>query len=193
MREIGRITQVQIQQSSLKIGERPNRVYDPSPLLVVDSLLLSPDGVIGLTADGGKIVDVHNATHPDTHNNGGVNDISFGFTSFYHEIRARFGEHLSDGIAGENILIEAEIAYSLEALGTQLVIESQVTGQMIILSNLIVAAPCVEFSQYAVGQASPAQMKETLQFLDNGRRGFYCTLADSHPKAIVQAGDRVLA
>ncbi len=47
---IGRIKLVQVQRSSLKAGERPNRYYDPAPLLPVDGLLLSPSGVVGQLA-----------------------------------------------------------------------------------------------------------------------------------------------
>jgi hypothetical protein len=64
MREIGRIKLVQVQRASLKAGERPYRYFDPTPLLVVDGLLLSPGGVVGLTADGDRVVDVHHVEHP---------------------------------------------------------------------------------------------------------------------------------
>ncbi len=69
MHEIGRIKQVQIQRSSLKLGERPYRVYDPAPLLVVDSLALSARGVVGVTADGALKMRV-----AATGENGEVND-----------------------------------------------------------------------------------------------------------------------
>jgi hypothetical protein len=35
MREIGSIKQLQIQRATLKQGQRPQRYYDPAPLLVV--------------------------------------------------------------------------------------------------------------------------------------------------------------
>ena len=44
MREIGLIKLVQIQRSSLKQGQRPQRYYDPTPLLVVERLLLAAPG-----------------------------------------------------------------------------------------------------------------------------------------------------
>lgn len=40
MREIGTIKLVQLQRSSLKLGQRPQRYYDPAPLLVIERLLL---------------------------------------------------------------------------------------------------------------------------------------------------------
>jgi hypothetical protein len=55
MREIGLIKHVQLQRSSLKQGQRPQRYYDPAPLLVVERLLLAPGGVSAVSADGEPI------------------------------------------------------------------------------------------------------------------------------------------
>jgi hypothetical protein len=189
MREIGTIKQVQIQRSSLKVGERPSRHYDPSPLLVVEGLLLTPGGAIGLKDDV-HIIDVHHADHPDSRN-AGPNATSFGFTSHYRAMRARFGDHLVDGCAGENILIDADQQLTLEVIAQQVAIQIS-SGEIVYLRHVMVAAPCVEFSQYAARTPNPLssqQMKETLQFLDNGMRGFYATL-DGQPQS-VQPGDRV--
>jgi hypothetical protein len=191
---IGRIKLVQIQRSSLKAGERPNRYYDPAPLLPVDSLLLSPGGVVGQSA-GEQLIDVHNADHPDSKNLRGINGISIGFTSHYREMRERCGPHLSDGIAGENILVESDRSFALADLGQRLVIQTA-TGALVHLAELVVAAPCNEFSQFAANQAErlpPEALKATLQFLNDGRRGFYATLASTPSDAIVRAGDLVFA
>jgi MOSC domain-containing protein len=191
MHAIGLIKQVQVQRSSLKAGERPYRYYDPAQLLLVDGLLLSPRGVIGLTHDGEQIVDVHNADHPMSKNQKGVNGISIGFTSHYRAMRERFGPHLTDGCAGENILIETDDTFALGDLGERLAIQTG-AGALVFLTSLLVAAPCVEFSRFAAGQGErlPAEaLKATLQFLDDGRRGFYASLAS---EAIVRAGDRLL-
>jgi len=68
MRELGRIVRLQIQRSSLKTGEKPNRVYDPARLLTVAHLAIGPDGVLGQADDGAWLVDVHHRAHPDTKN-----------------------------------------------------------------------------------------------------------------------------
>jgi len=47
MHNVGRIVRLQIQRSSLKTGKKPNRAYDPAPLLTVDRLALGPDGALG--------------------------------------------------------------------------------------------------------------------------------------------------
>src|SRR5215472_16677942 len=104
MRETGRVKLVQVQPTPLKIGRRPNAYYDPSSLLVVDTLLVSPYGAIGVTAGGEHITDIHHAQHQATRNSHGKNDLSVGFTSHYEAMRARFDQHLVDGCAGENIL-----------------------------------------------------------------------------------------
>ena len=41
---LGKIVRLQIQRSPLKTGEKPNRVYDPSPILAVNELTLTPLG-----------------------------------------------------------------------------------------------------------------------------------------------------
>src|SRR5438874_5680413 len=80
MRDIGRIVRLQIQRASLKTGEKPTRVYDPTPLLAVDRLALGPDGALGEGSDGSWLVDVHHRAHPRTKNVDGAHGVSLGFT-----------------------------------------------------------------------------------------------------------------
>jgi len=193
MREIGLIKHVQLQRSSLKQGQRPQRYYDPAPLLLVERLLLGPDGVSAVSANGAPIIDVHHSGHPETKNRLGANGISIGFTSHYRAMRDRYGARLTDGCAGENILVESDDVWSIEELGAALVCQ-RADGQMVVLDGLIVAAPCVEFSRFAHLSAEPLtsdQLRTTLQFLDGGMRGFYARLADGQASAEIRAGDRV--
>jgi hypothetical protein len=192
MHKIGNIKQVRVQRSSLKAGERSDRYYDPSPLLVVSRLLLTARGVVGITTDGKQVIDVHNSDHLASRNRGG-NDISLGFTSHYQAMRAQFGLHLINGCAGENILIEAERAYTLDDLGNGVAIQTS-TGQFVYLADIEIADPCAPFSQFAARAMLPLsnqRMKETLQFLHNGRRGFYAILAAHQQAMEVQAGNSV--
>ena len=194
MHEIGRIKQVQIQRSSLKRGERLSRYYDPSPLLVVESLELTPDGVFGITINGKQVMDVHHADHPTSRNHDGINGVSLGFTSHYKAMRSQFGERLVDGCAGENILIETDAIMTLNDLGNRIAIQSKEIRGFIHLINLEVAAPCVEFSQFAANHGKPLvaePLKATLQFLNDGMRGFYATVIDQETLMLVKAGDRV--
>lgn len=194
MREIGRIKRLQIQRSTLKPGERLHRYYYPDPIMGVPRLLLAPRGVIALTDDQQEIMDLHHADHPQTHNSKGKNGVSLGFTTHYQAMRAQYGEHLIDGIAGENILVETDRAFVLADLGQRIIIESQQTGQRVYLYDFKVAAPCVEFTHYAVnhGLSLPAaQLKAALQFLDNGRRGFYARITEQEMPIVVQIGDKI--
>jgi hypothetical protein len=146
-------------------------------------------GVVGRN----RFIDVHHAEHPNSRYHGS-NGVSIGFTSHYRQIRKKFGEHINDGCAGENILVETAQSFSLADLGGQLIIQNPKTGVLVYLTDLQAAAPCVEFSHYVANQVDPlppAEIKTILQFLDNGRRGFYATLAAAGLPALIQVGDIV--
>jgi hypothetical protein len=190
MRELGRIVRLQVQRSSLKLGERPRRVYDPAPLLAVARLAVGPDGVLGQAADGAWLVDVHHRHHPQTKNADGQHGVSLGFTGHYALMRRRFGDRITLGCAGENILVAAERRLSLDDLGSELAVWSAEGREVVRLRVLQVAHPCRPFSGWALGGVPESDvLKETLQFLDGGTRGFYCHAAGS---GIVAVGDRVV-
>src|SRR5260370_22387303 len=95
-------------------------------------------------------------------------------------MRARFGQHLIDGCAGENILVDTERPFTLTDLEKGLAIQNPDTGQIVYLAQLKPAAPSVEFSPYApnFGMPLPAhELQPALHFLHNGRRAFHATLA----------------
>jgi hypothetical protein len=188
---IGTVVRLQVQESSLKVGVKPRR-YDPAPLRSVPAISLSAAGVVGLAENGESIVDVHHRDHPSSKNRGGENGISLGFTGHYREMRQRFGQHLRDGIAGENILIEVDRQFQVEDLASGVVVEGA-DERPLELRPVIVAAPCVEFSRYALkfpdGARPDATVTEALRFLDAGMRGFYATYGGE--PAVVELGARV--
>src|SRR5437667_5493231 len=155
MHEIGRITLLQVQPSSVKIEQHGYAYYDPTPLIVVKGLLVAPDGVTGITEDGKQIIDLHHVHHPRSYNHKGKNGVSIGFTSHYETMRQRFGDQLVNGCAGENILVETDTILKLSDLGQRLAIQTQKTDQFVYLTRLKVAAPCVEFSQFAANHGMP--------------------------------------
>src|SRR2546428_4391693 len=116
MRDIGRIVRLQVQRSSLKTGEKPDRVYDPAPLLPVPRLAVSPEGVLGEAADRSWVVDIHHRAHPDTKNPDGQHGVSLGFTTHYAAMRDRFGSRINVGCAGENIIVDTPRRFSLGQL-----------------------------------------------------------------------------
>ena len=189
MRDLGRIVRLQVQRSSLKTGEKPTRVYDPTPLLTVDRLALGPDGTLGEGRDGSWVVDVHHRAHPRTKNDDGVHGVSLGFTSHYALMRDRFGDHITVGCAGENIIVETERRIAFEDLEGGVVLLTPDGRELARLNVLQVAEPCRPFSGWALGDVVEARvLKETLQFLEGGTRGFYCQGTGS---GIVAVGDRV--
>jgi hypothetical protein len=191
VRLIGTIVRLQVQESSLKVGDKPRR-YDPAPIQSVPALSVSSAGVVGLAKKGQSIVDVHNHDHPASKNRRGENGISIGFTGHYRVMRQRFGQHLADGIAGENILIEVDRQLLVEDLAGGVVIEGA-SERRLELRPVIVAAPCVEFTRYALnfpdGARPDATVTEALRFLDAGMRGFYATY--SGEPAVIEIGARV--
>src|SRR2546426_12702911 len=106
MREIGAVVRLQIQRSSLKTGEKPQRVYGPSPVVSVRRLAVGGDGVLGEGEDRSWLVDVHHRAHPQTKNPDGLHGVSVGFTSHYDAMRQRFSDRITLGCAGENIIVE---------------------------------------------------------------------------------------
>ena len=190
MRELGRIVHLQIQRSSLKTGEKSIRVYDPAPLLSVDRLAVGPDGALGEAPDGSWLVDVHHRAHPRTKNEDGEHGVSLGFTSHYAAMRDRFGQRITLGCAGENIIVATDHRISFEDLERGVALLGSDGPELARLEVLQVAHPCRPFSGWALGGTVGSEvLKETLQFLEGGTRGFYCVGVGT---GIVAVGDRVV-
>ena len=175
MELVGVVVRLQVQRGNLKAGERPRRWYDPAPIVAVPALTLDAGGVTGWAADGAPVPDIHHAAHPETKNRG-ENPISFGFTSHYARMRARFGDHLADGIAGENILIAAHRTFRAADFPRGLRITGA-QGAGVDLHAIIAAEPCAEFSRFALrydrDTSSDRAVADALNFLRCGTRGFY--------------------
>jgi MOSC domain-containing protein len=189
MRPLGHIVRLQIQRSSLKTGVKPIRTYDPAPLLSVNRLHVGPDGTLGEAPDGSWLVDVHHRAHPLTKNEDGVHGVSLGFTSHYAQMQDRFGDHITLGCAGENIIVETDHRVPFEDLERGMALVSHDGHELARLEVLQVAHPCRPFSGWALGgMVESAVLKETLQFLEGGTRGYYCRGVGS---GIVSLGDRL--
>jgi hypothetical protein len=189
MRTIGTVTRLQIQRSTLKTGDKPNRAYDPTPLRAVPTLRVSPEGVLGGGSEGEWIVDVHHQAHPHTKNEDGLHGVSLGFTSHYAAMRERFGERLTVGCAGENIIAAADRPFTYDDLAGGVAILAPDGRERVRLKVLQVAHPCRPFTGWALGrQVEPEVLKESLQFLDNGMRGFYCA---TERTGTVSLGDQI--
>lgn len=198
-REIGRIIRLQIQRQSLKHPleprpkdrRSPERYYDPQHILPSDELWVT-DSVAAVAQGDDYVLDVHAAAHPHSRNRGNGNMLSVGFTSHYDKMRGRFGDRMNNGIAGENILVEASGVFEVEHFQRGLAIQTR-DDQTIRFEEVTVAAPCVEFSRFCLGDlyADPRSTSEALRFLDNGTRGFYAYISSDLP-AMIHTDDRLL-
>lgn len=143
------------------------------PLLCVQELRLDGDGAVGIP---GEVVDVHNRRHEASRNRG-ANPVSVGFMTNYAAMRERFGGHMVDGVAGENILVEGD--------ATELADELTVGEAR--LGGLVAAEPCEPFARWAL-RSRDGDIAEALRFLRHGRRGWYGTPIVA---ATVRLGDAV--
>jgi hypothetical protein len=191
MRTIGTVTRLQIQRGSLKTGEKPTRTYDPTPLLAVPELYVSPDGALGGNPGGGGmwVVDVHHRSHPVTKNEDGLHGVSLGFTSHYDAMREHFGDRVVVGCAGENIIATSDRQFGYDDLAAGVAILSPEGKERVRLKVLEVAHPCRPFTGWALGKTvEPDELKRHLQFLDGGMRGFYCV---GEGAGTVSLGDQI--
>ena len=185
MEVLGAVVRLQVQRSRLKPGPRASRVYDPAPLLEVAALEVGPRGVTG---DGH--LDVHHADHADSRNRG-VNGLSLLPRAHYARLRARFGDHLVDGVAGESLRLDTGGAWVLDDLHGDLALETT-DGGLLAVTDPLVAAPCVEFTRFCLRRPpgpDDDELAAALEELDGGTRGFYVTVAG---EGRVEAGSRLL-
>ena len=196
LRELGTVKLVQLQPNGLIIEKGSGYFYDESRRVEVDRLEINSKGIEATTLAGEHVLDIHHLDHPDKE----YDDddlVCIGFTSHYQAMRTRFGDHMVDGIAGENIIIEYPDEIWLDDLGDQIGIENQETGQLLILDQVQVAAPCEEFSHFAAQSQDEklpaAELKGILKFLNNGRRGFLLVLEKNQEDGVIRPEDKVFA
>lgn len=192
MEIIGTIKFLQIQQDSLKEHQSDgSRTYNPTPLVQLKAIKINQSGVIGITDTESEIIDVHNTNHPNSRYRGD-NSVSIGFTSHYEIMRQTLGNHLTDGIAGENIIVECTTSYTPDSLGKKLAIQIAGNKRLVHLNEVIPIPPCEPFSRFASNrELSPQETKKTLQFLSDGTRGFYMKLEQMSEEIIISSGDMV--
>ncbi len=195
MQKIGTVKFVQIQREPLKLIQNPDigyddRIYRTEPIQQIEQLKLTEHGIIGIDKKEKELIDVHNENHPQSRYRGG-NKISFGFIQQYERMRYRFDEHIKDGYAGENIIIDAEIDILNLKTNRRFFFKHDET--LIELKNVIPAPPCRPFSIFcAKEEVHGKNLKAALQFLDNGTRGYYAELVANESLCFVQAGDELL-
>ena len=116
--------------------------------------------------------------------------MSVRFTAHYDAMRERFGDRITPGCAGENLLASTTQRLAYVELAGGLLVMGRDGREVVRLEVLQVAHPCRPFTGWALGGTVEAQvLKEHLQFLDDGMRGFYCRATGN---GIVAAGDRLV-
>lgn len=193
MRKLGTIVRLQVQVESVKSGAKPHERYTPEPhLKTVDALRLNADGVEGIASDGSTLPDVHNRSHPRSKWRGN-NGISLGFTGHYNAMHDRFGDHMTDGIAAESMLVDFPGLLPLEAIQQGIRIVGD--GRDITIGPWEVAHPCAPFSKYCLQFPEDAKpdrrITETLQFLEDGMRGFLAIWPETADPVEIRLGDEV--
>ena len=186
---LGTIVRLQYQRDHLKVPDLPYKRYDPINIVPVEELRVTPEGIEAGPVDA-PWLDVHHRDHPRSRYRGD-NGVSIGFTGHYRLIRERLGERVCDGIAGENILIEVDRFIAPDELRGGLSISTK--EGPVTIEQVIVAAPCVEFSRWALDFPADARpdlsVTETVRFLHQGMRGYY---ARSPQNATLRLGDEVV-
>lgn len=188
MTVLGPVTRLQVQRSRLKPGPRGSREYDPSPITAVEALRVDGRGATGLLG-GAEVADVHHPEHPDSRHRRGVNGLSLMTTGGYARLRARYGPHLADGVAGESVLIDTPGALGPALEGAPL--EVLTADGPVPLTGVTVCSPCVEFTRWCLRLEPDAPVDDALlaamDDLDHGARGL---LAAAGPGTI-RPGDVV--
>ena len=183
-----RIVRLQVQRGPLKTGRAPLRRYEPAALVPVISLLAGPRGVHGVTADGEQVLDVHHRDHPASRDRMGQAGILFIGTGDYLALRARYGEHLADGLAGETVLLDAPEGFAGRDLPP--VVTVRTAAGALDLQDVRPADPCVEFSRFCLRQEPSAVVDDAVRHalvdLDGGARGYRCVASSS---ATIALGD----
>lgn len=170
---VGTVVRLQVQRSHLKPRPSGSGHYDPAPLLQVAALEVGERGCIGLV-DGDRVLDVHHADHEQTRNVRLVNSVSFLPLSHYARMRARYGPHLVDGVAGENVLLDTPSPWTADDLAGPLWLE--LDGGPVPVVGAMAAPPCAEFSRFALRRDDlevDDEVRAALEDLDHGTRGFY--------------------
>ncbi|HJV23046.1 MAG TPA: hypothetical protein VJ570_10125 [Holophagaceae bacterium] len=172
----------------------PRRIFDPGPIREVPEVWVAPEGLVA-PLEAGYVLDVHHRNHPRSRNREGRNAVSLGFEGHYGVLRARFGDRMALGVAGENFIVA----------GTEVVAPGELAGGVLIrlgsggelrLGDVFPTPPCAPFAHWALGHpegdVDPRARKEALVSLGEGIRGFYASMEGAEPTRVA-LGDEVWA
>ena len=186
-----RIVRLQIQADPIKVGTAPLRRYDPAVIESVPRIQVSPSGVVGLADRLGSVLDVHHVDHPRTRDRKGIGGVTFMGVGDYARLRVRYGDHLTEGIAGETILLDAAAGFGRTPVPAEVTVLT--SDGPIGLVRVRVADPCVEFSRFCLRQEPSsvvdADVTQALVDLADGCRGYRGVATGS---GVIALGDQVV-
>jgi hypothetical protein len=206
------VVRLQIQTRPMKQGRAPWRVYDPSCLREVEELRLTPEGVVGVPFGGPEMLDVHHARHELSRDPRGSAGVSVMATGDYAALRARYGDHMVDGIAGEGVLVDYRPGLAGLPMPEQILVRrgtregrgevgTEPSAQSgvptddadLVLHSVQIADPCVEFTRFCL-RLPPSDIvnQDVTQGLDDlggGARGYKMV---SERQWVLRRGDLLL-
>lgn len=184
------IIRLQVQREPLKVGKAPLRRYDPSPIESVHRLQVSPRGAFGLGERLGSVIDVHHTEHPRSRDRKGQGGVSVMGTGDYRRLQERYGDRITEGIAGESILLDAPDGLAGIDMPPEITLVT--ASGAIVTTNVRVADPCVEFSRFCLAQEPSSTVddavRQALIDLGDGARGYRGAATGS---GVVGLGDHV--
>ncbi len=140
------------------------------------SLLLDDGGVGGQTEIGQDAPGVHHLHYLAPTNRRGTHVISVCFTLHYRRMPQRFGDHLGDGLARDNVLVANAATISPDGPVDGVEIQTAYANRSRI-EALVAATACPEVARSALrfhdGPRPDCLDTEDLAFLDGSRLGFY--------------------
>lgn len=182
------VIRLQVQLGPIKPGRAPWREYNPVVLHRVSELAVTVEGAVGIDEDGTEHLDVHHRTHPASRDRKGLAGVSIMATGDYAALRARYGEHLIDGIAGESVLVEHEAGLAGRAMPPSMTLrrgagdpavraaEQGRTDDALLLTGVHIAEPCVEFTRFCLRLPASDRVgddvRDGLVDLSGGARGY---------------------
>jgi hypothetical protein len=161
MHEIGKIVAIQIQTQ-----------VDAESLISVPKAFLAPNGVTGVQENGEEIQDIRHSEHPETIATNESKPLHMTFTNRYAEIREQFGEHVTDGMAGEHIIVQVNYPFDKHGMGNSLVLHNQQNGKMVRLVETQKLEATLELANFIKKDTIPEAMSEAaVEFLAE-KRGY---------------------
>jgi hypothetical protein len=152
---------------------------------------VSERGCVGLKINPAeRILDVHNQDHPQTRDPRGQGGVTVMGTGDYVRLRAVYGPHLPDGVAGETMLVDAPDGLAGVLESDSFLVHT--AAGPVRFTGAEVADPCVEFTRFCLGEEPSmtvsGAVRQALVDLDGGARGYRAVALDS---GVLRVGDHL--